>query len=594
LRLPAPTTMTFLTKYELLQPVTGGAVETFIARDIASGQRVLVRVFDGLDVSGDQSPTQWALQSYRVLAPPLAGELIDGGRYKQTPKAYLISKFPADHTALRDWIRLYQLHARETQGSARNVAPQPQADFLSGQDTPTRNQQPDQIAGAKGDQTKAFLGATTADVEAQNGAKCPEKADREPLPSDDGRRTNQATGAFTREFFSGLDGHPYAETPAAPKALEPQKQPGQAKSFTSEFFLAQGNNPSPQSDPGGLGRNSAQDNALPLPPSTTSREGADSRSKGGTGEFTKFFRGPFNAERSASLPTPIPETVDQVARNQERGEFTRVFGSGKTGAPPEVDPIDLVEPSEQREPGTVTRLFGSHGSTNSKEEPEPLIGAPLRSLEPSSQDQGQRRRWDESSPDLRAPARENISSYPPEVPAPQYGAFSGVENTLPGPSSQSDGATQVFTPKGSRSVSDPEPIAAGPSPYTVIISGPSPPPDASQPSPFASAAPSPNAMQAPPSFVAQVPVVRQPRMPSTPAVLPSQFPPSMQYPQMQYPPAPQGPISPPNLMTPPQMPPTPQPRLPLPARVSYWPLVIALNILFIAAVLLVLYFALKS
>lgn len=522
------------------------------------------------------------------IAPPLPGKLIEGGRYQQTGQAYLISKLPADEAALQNWIRLYRLQVDKTEDpslTAQDAQPS-RTDFLAGESTQTRERQ-EEIPGVMGELTRTFLGATKGDSDVQHDAASAEKPGREPLHSGMHNSSRYPSGAFTKEFLSGLDEGPGARGAMPPKVLEPQLSE-QANSFTREFLLVNEDNPSPPSDAGILRRGSVQDAALAPPLPTTSR-GGHSPSKTGTGEFTEFFRGPFNSRQPSSTPAPSSEPDDLVSHRSERGEFTKVFGSGRAEAPPEADAIDrLAERPEQREPRTLTRLFESQESPAPKN--ESMIQPPLRARETASQDPEREIRWDLSSPNLRAPVRENVSS----LPTPESAATPRVERTLPEPSFKSAGATQVFTPPGSRPISEPPPIATGPSEYTRIISRQPPPPELSQPDPVASAPPNPGSIQAPQAFVPPAPVVPQPRIPVVPPVQPSQFSPPVQYPQMPDPAMPPPTVPwPPNSGMPPHVPPAPKPGPPPAQRVSYWPLIIALNILFVAAVVLVLYFVLK-
>jgi hypothetical protein len=106
--------MRFLEKYELIEQVTSGAVDTFVGRELASGERVLVHIFSGSDPMAGQAALQWALQSFRSLAPPPMGTVVEGGRYLQAPGAYLVTKSP-DMPGLTAWVRLYKSQSEKTQ-----------------------------------------------------------------------------------------------------------------------------------------------------------------------------------------------------------------------------------------------------------------------------------------------------------------------------------------------------------------------------------------------------------------------------------------------------------------------------------------------
>src|SRR5262249_6930734 len=137
------TIMKFLEKYELIEQITSGAVGTFIARDMTSGERLLVHIFSGFDQKADQPPLHWALQSFRSLAPPPLGNVIDGGRYLQAPGAYLITKFP-DPNSLPGWIRLYNSQSEQTQESVipPEAAARPEANEANPPQIPPRSERP--------------------------------------------------------------------------------------------------------------------------------------------------------------------------------------------------------------------------------------------------------------------------------------------------------------------------------------------------------------------------------------------------------------------------------------------------------------------
>ncbi len=61
--------MTLAAKYEFLEALTRGAVETFMARKVATDERVLVYIFECPEQPLNQPTVQWILESFRALAP---------------------------------------------------------------------------------------------------------------------------------------------------------------------------------------------------------------------------------------------------------------------------------------------------------------------------------------------------------------------------------------------------------------------------------------------------------------------------------------------------------------------------------------------
>jgi len=106
--------MKFGDKYELLESLTTGAVETFAANDKVRGERVLVHILDCAPQKPNQSTMEWVLESFRRVAPEPAGPVLETGKYSGTQYAYLVTK-PADEAALKGWVRRYEIQGQDTQ-----------------------------------------------------------------------------------------------------------------------------------------------------------------------------------------------------------------------------------------------------------------------------------------------------------------------------------------------------------------------------------------------------------------------------------------------------------------------------------------------
>ena len=72
--------MKFGDKYELLESLTTGGVETFVANDKIRGERVLVHILHCDPQKPNQPTVQWVLESFRRVAPEPAALVLETGR----------------------------------------------------------------------------------------------------------------------------------------------------------------------------------------------------------------------------------------------------------------------------------------------------------------------------------------------------------------------------------------------------------------------------------------------------------------------------------------------------------------------------------
>jgi hypothetical protein len=144
-----------LNKYELMESLTTGKVETFVARDLVANERVLIHFFGGGEHLTMQPSQAWALQALRGIAPPPLGAFREGGRYEQTSYCYLVTNFPADARAVTNWVRIYKLHSETTRDLGPGIP-----------ETAFRQPIPKESAFSEpvGEITRAFLRASTADL----------------------------------------------------------------------------------------------------------------------------------------------------------------------------------------------------------------------------------------------------------------------------------------------------------------------------------------------------------------------------------------------------------------------------------------------
>src|SRR5215471_14033895 len=101
-------TMRFLGKYELLEQLTVGKVETFAAYPMGGGERLLVHLF-ALPALIKSSPTNRDLVGYmETMSPRALGTVLDAGRYDDGSQAFVVVKLPRDPAALSNWVEAYK------------------------------------------------------------------------------------------------------------------------------------------------------------------------------------------------------------------------------------------------------------------------------------------------------------------------------------------------------------------------------------------------------------------------------------------------------------------------------------------------------
>lgn len=496
--------MKFGEKYELLESLTTGAIETFVANDRIRGERVLVHIVDCPPAQPDQTTSEWALEWFRRLAPEPPGPILETGKYTGTQYAYVVTR-AADESAVKAWVRRYELHAAETKETR----------------TPALEKEittPPAILEAEPKETPPPAGTMTQlfrdfDSMAQSKASAMAEPPKSPV----------ATNSAELNMPSDSALHPAAPwEPAQVKAPQAPIEPFRPAPNVTKPAIPD----LPPSFP--------QENAKP-------------------GEFTSFFQGPFRGDAPSEVPTFTSQPIEPARKKV--GEFTALFG-GQAGSSPASPEAPTNKPG-----GSFTGLFRdmepakgfnvtASPSTSVMGPPEPLASPPNLPVIPEP-------------PVHAAPVTPMIPATPVVAPLPSPVQVPAEVPFAPrGSASPGDGATGAF----SRPVSEAAPPAVeapvGPSPYTQIISrgklqGLE---DAGHPK---TAASGPAGKSDAPSLP-KIPVATPPAMPAIKA------PPA---PKVAAPKAPKV-----------EAPPTP---------VSYWPLIITLAVLFLLALILVLYFVLR-
>ncbi|HVR22363.1 MAG TPA: hypothetical protein VMU26_03505 [Candidatus Polarisedimenticolia bacterium] len=574
--------MKFADKYELFEAVTTGRLETFIGEDVARGERVLVHIFDAPMKKADQPTVLWVLESFRAVAPEPPGLVIATGRYAGTSYAYLVSQVP-DDLALQQWKRAYESSIAETREiplQQEAIAPQvPAANTLS----PVNDGEKSRPASASppANPPTGFFGlglpterdSSPSKQSVKLGGTSSETGPKEVGginfgPRPDTPRTGP--GEFTKQFFVG-------SLPAQPPANQLPLQPAAPLEASASSVLRRDVAPGPVDAAAPKAGNVGPlfgpvDGALPdlggftalfrpsirpdIPDVNDSPKRVDAARNidaSKASDFTKFFQGPFDGERSAEIPDVLPNLAGPP-QGKVAGEFTQIFGSGKdspfAAMSSSISPVEEI--GGRSEPGSFTRSFAGADNLSSTVEP--------RSIGESKGNGGQKApvfpepNWTQPVPSL-AEAVPDPSPIAPKVTPPERR-----------PSIQG-GATQLFSAPGGHSAPSLPPPPTGPSEYTRIISGGL--------AGLISSEEQPVAEEGPAAAAGGLPAFKMPAQ-AVPAA-----------PKIAAPQAPKLPAAPAAPKLPPVGALAPKPKA------SHLPMIIILNVSLIAAVLLIVYFAIK-
>jgi hypothetical protein len=575
--------MKFADKYELFEAVTTGRLETFIGEDVARGERVLVYIFDAPIKKADQPTVLWVLESFRALAPEPPGLVIATGRYGATSYAYLVSQVP-DDLALQQWKRAYEssiAETREIPAPQEAIAPQlPAANTLSTVNDGEKSR-PASASPPANPPTSFFgLGLPTErdSSPSKESVKLGGASSDDPKevgginfgPRQDTPRTEP--GEFTKQFFVG-------SLPAQPPANQLPLKPAAPLEASASSVLPRDLAPGPADaaapKAGNLGPSFGPvDGALPdlggftalfrpnirpdIPEVNDGPKRVDAARNVDTGkasDFTTFFQGPFDGERSAEIPDVLPN-LSSPRQGRVAGEFTQIFGSGKdspfAAMSSSISPVEEIR--GRSEPGSFTRSFAGADNLSSTVEPLSIVESKGKGNGGQKPPVFPEPNWTQpvASPAEAAPDPSPIA---PKVTPPERR-----------PSIQG-GATQLFSAPGGHSAPSLPPPPTGPSEYTRIISGGL--------AGLISSEEQPVAEQGPAAAAGGLPAFKMPAQ-AVPAA-----------PKIAAPQAPKLPAAP----AAPKLPPVgglaPKPKA------SYLPMIIILNVSLIAAVLLIVYFAIK-
>jgi len=580
--------MKFQQKYELQEQVTNGAIEVFVCEDADSGLPRLLYLVKADSIMGQISDRD-ILQRVSLYGPDPAGIILEVGKSVDGSHPFIITTLPKDPLAVQRWVEAYKSFVRKTDSTVRTVAStgpptrdlDPVVPHIPSADAP----KPSNVSqipvgtpepGHSSPQAKTDYAGGPSGNRGRKESISPVREDADAtIISTEANSKNRIgdarlgglTGAFTKEFLAALEGNQSRPSHDGTRANQPMR-PISSVPAPARFEASAA--PRIESDAGNFATG-AFEQSMPDQKSVDLASAgvhlADDTNirftkKSETGDFTRFMRG-FDLSDDHQ-PDPKLDSGFQLQRVEERaqGEFTKMFGGA---APQDTASLDLksnplpITENNVKEAGPLTRmLMGQNQSLDDS------VGSEQKKTE------------QDSVPDsIQEPRRVDTGSRPLAANTGAHPAW--TQNTRAGDSSNSvpepmwgkeepAGATRVFTPPPEQRVQK-APGKAGPSEYTRIISGPNfsaPPASAGQ----GPGSPANTGVGAPP-----------PPMPGRP---PLAGPPA-QPPASPKTPATGGAL---NVQA------APKPSA-APKKVSYWPVIMVLSLLLLAAIALVLYFWLK-
>jgi hypothetical protein len=409
--------MNFAKRYEFSASITTGAVETFPARDVISGERVLICVFENAAPQPANVPTiEWVLEAFSKVAPAPKEIVINAGRYSGTAFLYLVTKMPASD-ALNQWIEAYRGYGSRTHG------------FRAAPNEENRESRAPQPSGEQKKVGTSAFPALGSDLESVNSGpqrSAPSEAFGVQTGDPSGHRPTQS-GTFTSLFLRRFN-----KSTEAPKAETGHEMNPDSPGRTRDPFTT------------------APDSLAGVP-----RERA-------TGEFTSFFKGPFSGEASPDTPKNIQPAPKPEAMP---GEFTRLFGRDEKTpheAPPgptpriQADNLSLTEILSEPPRGRIDQ-----------QTPSPIVTPPTAFGPASVTSAHADAPRPVSSGQVTSPLGPVWQPEPaPPVPPPQAPP---APSAPPGGGYNQENATQLFSYSGSGRAGEPT-LPAGPSEYTMVIS----------------------------------------------------------------------------------------------------------------------------
>lgn len=348
----------FLNNFEIIEPLTGGAVQTLLARQKRTGRQVLVHRFPD---PGDASHrTLWKEALRRLLNPEgFKVEVLDWA--DESTVCYLATSDSPECRQLGAWL---QGQALRPPGAPAGVSPPPALPEEKTQDS---------IALPFALTPEAARRAAPAET---SKPEIPKTAPRIEEPA-------SGPGEFTRLFqsaFAGKDFSPESPTDPVMSAPEIAKPRAEGASFTGLF---------------GAKAETPQAASKPSVPAATPESGEE------MGEFTRMFSMPSQPAAKAAAPPPAPAAKAEppkpapppaaptAAPAEEPGEFTQMFQGmspppATPGAPAAAPPAPAAKTpppppaplAPQEGPGEFTQMFSQPGTTPARPASSSALPAP--------------------------------------------------------------------------------------------------------------------------------------------------------------------------------------------------------------------------
>ncbi len=406
--------MKFTEKYELLESLTTGAVETFFANDKVRGERVLVHILRCDPRNPNQPTVQWVLEAFRRLAPEPVGLVLEAGPYSGTLYAYLVTKLP-DEGALRVWVLQYEARPRDTQEIPAPVPkPAPQSA------APPADVVPPQSSPVPGPVTQLLRSFELPPKSAAPIAPAKEtEPPSQPPPSQPPPKVKPVVDRSliqTAPFPAAPDRDPVVARPSVPPRTP---------------------DPSPLVNPIRPNLSTRNSPSEPITPPLTD--------KPKPGEFTSIFQGPFHGDAPSDMPALSAQKMEPPRKTV--GDFTAMFGAVKP-ASEESSPASGLAGNETAGTG-FTGFFNADASARNSS-----ISAPTPPILPAPQ----------VFPTPQVFSAPQVFPTPPS-PNPPMPPLPVVSSAQP-----SEGATGAFSSPVSKPAPAPPPVPSGPSAYTQIIS----------------------------------------------------------------------------------------------------------------------------
>jgi len=405
--------MKFAEKYEIAEMVTSGRVTTFLARDRATQESLVVYTFECVGAGAKELSTASIIARFCKLAPNPPGMIVKAGFDEPSSSAFIATKMP-DQASLERWVKAYQSFGQPVSpltpaaDSPLQHDPFAKAEHDTGADAtmelnafevksamskgtpkapdPADTNASDAFALGGGAGSSKSGGEFTRLFREVNAFQ-PLQSSKPPAPS----KTNNATdamfgkpgssslgaekpapkpeapapaesspGSFTREFM-GLSAQTDAKQSASPSpAAPPKTEPG---SFTREFMAF--------SQPAAKAPEKPAEVAPPRPAASSSATNFDSifgkpsapampepnEAQAGPGEFTKFFQDPFEHPGAPARPISMPDITAPPPQKQA-GAFTQMFGPDDVkAAMSQAPPAPVEGPNSSAR--SFTQIFGN-------------------------------------------------------------------------------------------------------------------------------------------------------------------------------------------------------------------------------------------